>query len=434
MSKTSINRIVAREILDSRGRPTVEVDVILSDGTLGRASVPSGASTGLHEALELRDGDKRRYQGRGVTRAVAAIERRLAPALRGRDAREQAVIDRRMIALDGTSNKSRFGANAILGVSLAVCRAAALSQHLPLYRWIASLVRPSARSVSRSFDLPLPMINIISGGLHARHNLDFQDFLVMPIAARSVRRALEMTSDVYHATGELIEARGYTTLTADEGGFGPPLKSNREALDILVKAIEKAGYEPRREIAIAVDVASSHFFENGVYGLRSERAVLSAAQLTDLLAAWCKRYPIVAIEDGCAEEDWDGWKNLTQKLGRKVELIGDDLFTTNVHRLGRGIRAGVANSILVKLNQIGTLTETLEVVRVAQAAGYRTVISARSGETEDPFLADLAVGCHGGQIKIGSITRSSRLAKYNQLLRIEEELGTQARMGKLRTP
>jgi enolase len=426
MSKTTIKQITAREILDSRGRPTVEVDALLSDGTLGRASVPSGASTGIHEALELRDGDKRRYQGRGVRKAAANVHKHLASKLRGMDARDQAKIDRRMIELDGTPNKSRIGANGILGVSLAVCRAAAISQKLPLYRWIARLAGGS----TGKFTLPLPMINIISGGLHARHNLDFQDFLIMPLAASTMNRALEMTSDVYQATYELVEEMGFTTLTADEGGFGPPLKSNREALDLLTKAIEKAGYEPRKEIAIAVDVASSHFFEGGVYGLHSEKAVLKAEQLADLLADWCKRYPIISLEDGCAEEDWDGWKVLTQKLGKKVELIGDDLFTTNVKRLQRGIHDGIANSILVKLNQIGTLTETLEVVRVARKAGYRTVISARSGETEDSFLADLAVGCNGGQIKIGSITRSSRLAKYNQLLRIEEELGGKAKLWK----
>ena len=426
--KSTIQKIIAREILDSRGRPTIEVDALLSDGTLGRASVPSGASTGIHEALELRDGDKRRYQGRGVRKAMANVHKHLASKLRGMDARDQAKIDRRMIELDGTPNKSRIGANGILGVSLAVCRAAAISQELPLYRWIARLTGGTAAK----FTLPLPMINIISGGLHARHNLDFQDFLIMPLAANTMNRALEMTSDVYQATYELVEGMGFTTLTADEGGFGPPLKSNREALDLLTKAIEKAGYEPRKEIAIAVDLASSHFFEGGVYGLHSENTVLKAGQLADLLADWCKRYPIISLEDGCAEEDWDGWKVLTQKLGKKVELIGDDLFTTNVKRLQRGIRDGVANSVLVKLNQIGTLTETLEVVRVAQKAGYRTVISARSGETEDSFLADLAVGCNGGQIKIGSITRSSRLAKYNQLLRIEEELGGKAKLWKYR--
>jgi len=425
---TTIRQITAREVLDSRGRPTVEADVTLADGTLGRASVPSGASTGINEAVELRDGDKRRYQGRGVQKAVANVAKKIAPAVRGMDAREQAAIDRRMIELDGTPNKSRLGANAILAVSLAVCRAAAISQELPLHRWIAALSQ--ARSHLGTPTLPLPMINILSGGLHARHNLDFQDFLIMPVAATTMKRALEMTSDVYHATGELLASKGYTTLGADEGGYGPPLTSNREALDILTRAIEKAGYKPRKEIVIAVDVASSHFYENGLYGLSSEKRVLHAGELADLLADWCARYPIVSLEDGCAEEDWDGWKILTRKLGQEVELVGDDLFTTNVNRLQRGIREGVANSVLVKLNQIGTLTETLEVVRVARRAGYRTVISARSGETEDSFLADLAVGCHGGQIKIGSITRSSRLAKYNQLLRIEEELGKRARMWK----
>jgi enolase len=427
MSKTTIKTVLAREVLDSRGRPTVEADVILSDATLGRASVPSGASTGINEALELRDGDKRRYQGRGVRNAVGKVDRKIAPAVRGMDARDQAALDARMIELDGTANKSRLGANAILAVSLAACRAAALSQQVPLYRWIARLSTQALKHPA-TWTLPLPMINIISGGLHARHNLDFQDFLIMPLAARTMSRALEMTSDVYHATGELIASKGYTTLGADEGGFGPPLSSNREALELLTEAIVKAGYKPRREIAIAVDVASSHFHEDGVYGLNSEKRVLSAVQLADLLTDWCKRYPILSLEDGCAEDDWDGWKILTRKLSKKVELIGDDLFTTNVARLQRGIREGVANSVLVKLNQIGTLSETLEVVRVAQTAGYRTVISARSGETEDSFLADLAVGCNGGQIKIGSITRSSRLAKYNQLLRIEEELGKKARL------
>lgn len=425
MKNNRIRTICAREVLDSRGRPTVEADVQLADGTLGRASVPSGASTGINEALELRDGDTRRYQGRGVTRAVANINRRIAPKLRGHDPRDQAAIDAGMIALDGTPNKSRLGANAILAVSLATCRAAAISQHLPLYRWIqqlAGVARPT---------FPMPMINIISGGHHARHNLEFQDFLIMPVAARTMRRALEITSDVYHATGQLLEKRGLTTLGADEGGFGPPLRSNRDALTLLTDAIEKAGYRPGKDVAIALDVASSHFYQGGRYVLRSERAKLDATELADLLANWSRRYPIVSIEDGCAEEDWAGWRILTDRLAGKVQLIGDDLFTTNVHRLRRGIAEKIGNAVLVKLNQIGTLSETLEVVRVAQAAGYRTIISARSGETEDSFLADLAVGCAGGQIKIGSITRSSRLSKYNQLLRIEEELGPVTRLCRL---
>lgn len=427
--KRTIQNIRAREILDSRGRPTVEADVILADGTLGRASVPSGASTGVNEALELRDGDKRRYQGRGVLKAVHNANRFIAPALRGMDAREQAAIDQRMIAIDGTPNKSRLGANAILAVSLATCRAAAIAESLPLYRWIEHLCT-QAPGHSGTLSLPLPMINILSGGHHARHNIEFQDFLVMPLAARTMKRALEMTSNVYHATWRLIEKRGWTTLGADEGGFGPSCRNNHEALELLVKAIRRAGYKPGQDVAIAIDVASSHFFRRGRYHFRTERRTLDATGMANLLAEWCRRYPIVSIEDGCAEEDWNGWKVLTAKLGRKVELVGDDFFTTNVHRVERGIREGVANSVLVKLNQIGTLTETLEVVRVAKRAGYRTVISARSGETEDSFLADLAVGCRGGQIKIGSITRSSRLAKYNQLLRIEEELGPKSRLWK----
>jgi enolase len=416
---TAIQHIHAREIFDSRGRPTVEVEVTLADGTVGLASVPSGASTGRHEALELRDGDAKRLRGKGVLRAVQNVADSIAPHLVGQDAEDQRTIDATLIALDGTANKSWLGANALLGVSLAVARAAANAQRLPLWR---SLGGKEARV------LPLPMINILSGGLHARRNLDFQDFLILPVGAQTYSEGLEMSLAVYLATYDLLTERGLSTLKADEGGFGPALSGNRAALDLLMQAVERAGFEPGEQIAFALDVASTHFFDplDGRYPLEAEQKVCTAAELIDLLDEWRAAYPIVSIEDGLAEDDWDGWKLLTARLGKTTQLIGDDLFTTNPERLRRGIESKVGNAILVKMNQIGTLTETLEVVKLAKQAGYRTIISARSGETEDSSLADLAVATNAGQIKIGSLSQSERLAKYNQLLRIEEALGNRA--------
>ena len=419
----AIESIYGREILDSRGRPTVEVDVLLADGTLGRASVPSGASTGAHEAIERRDGDDWRHGGLGVREVIAAGLREVLPALAGVDAREQRRIDDQLVRLDGTPNKARLGANVVLGVSIACSRAAAAAQREPLYRWIGAL---AGRADSDCL-LPTPMVNILSGGLHARQNIDMQDFLVIPGAAQTYSEGLAVVCDVYRATQKLLEERGLSTLLADEGGFGPALASNEQALDLLMSAITRSGHEPGRDVLIALDVAASHFYVGGRYDLRSEGRQLDSGGITDLLAGWVARYPVVSIEDGCAEDDWVGWKLLTDRLGRDVQIVGDDLFVTSPVRLGRGIAEGVANAVLVKMNQIGTLTETLDVVAQAHRAGYRTVISARSGETEDPYLADLAVGCVGGQIKVGSVARSSRLAKWNQLLRIEQELGKAGR-------
>jgi enolase len=422
MTAPPIVRIHAREILDSRGNPTVEVEVHCQGGAWGRASVPSGASTGRHEAVELRDGDPARYGGKGVRRAVANVREVIAPRLVGLPVTEQEHIDRLLCELDGTPNKARLGANAILGVSLACARAAAAARGQPLWHY---LDRDGAAR------MPLPMVNLISGGLHAGGNLDFQDFLLLPLGARSHSEALEMTVAVYRALSGVLTAHGFEgTLVGDEGGFGPRLHSNEQAVQLAVKAIEKVGLNPGRDAALALDVASTHLYRNGAYHLKETGGrSLSAAEMTDLLRRWVGAYPILSIEDGMAEDDWDGWQVLTAALGARVQLIGDDLFVTNPDRLRRGIAAGVANSVLVKVNQIGTLTETLEVVRLARAAAYRAVISARSGETEDATLADLAVATGAGQIKIGSVARSERLAKYNQLLRIEEEMGPAARFG-----
>jgi enolase len=414
---TTIAHIHAREILDSRGRPTVEVEVRLADGSFGRASVPSGASTGRHEALELRDGEPGRYHGRGVRRAVQHVAGPIAQQLAGQDALDQAAIDAQLIALDGTADKSRLGANALLGVSLAVARAAASAAGLPLWRYLGG----AAARV-----LPLPMINIISGGLHARRNLDFQDFLIMAVGAGSYTQALEMSVAVYAATHELLTERGLTTLKADEGGFGPPLAGEGAALDLLMQAVERAGYRPGDDIAFALDVAATHFYDQQRGHYQMLGSSYDAAGMVEALDGLAQRYPIASIEDGLAEDDWQGWRSLTDRLGERVQLIGDDLFTTNPTRLMRGITSGVANAVLVKMNQIGTLSETLAVVELARRAGYRVVVSARSGETEDSCLADLAVATNAGQIKIGSLSQSERLAKYNQLLRIEEALGAQA--------
>ena len=417
-----IARVAAREVLDSRGYPTVEVDVTLETGHQGRMTVPSGASTGRFEAWELRDGDPRRFQGRGVRRAVANVQSEIAPRLVGRDALDQEGIDRLMIELDGTENKARLGANAILAVSFAVARAAAAAAGVPLYRYLADRYLPERRALR----IPVPMVNILSGGLHAGKNVDFQDFLIAPAGASTYPEGLEMISAVYWSTRRLLIEKGHIgSLVADEGGFGPLLGSNREALDILCEAIDKAGLRPGSDIVIALDVASSHFFDpgSGRYRLESEKRELDAGGMVELLDEWVRAYPIYSIEDGLAEEDWDGWRLLTEKLGSRVQLVGDDLFTTNPGRIRKGIELRAGNAVLVKMNQIGTLTETVEAVRIAGEAGFRTVISARSGETEDATLADLAVGLDGGQIKIGSLARSSRLAKYNQLLRIGEEIG-----------
>jgi enolase len=421
MSDPAIERIHAREVLDSRGNPTVEVDVICRGGARGRAIVPSGASTGKHEAKELRDGDPARYGGKGVRRAVANVHDIIAARVVGMPATEQTFIDRTMCALDGTPDKSRLGANAILGVSLACAHAAAASRGMPLWRYLDSA--DQAR-------LPLPMVNLISGGLHAGDNLDFQDFLLLPVGARSYSEALEMTSRVYRALAETLRENAFeSVLVGDEGGFGPKLRNSEQAVLLAVTAMERAGL--RKDAALAVDVAASHFFRDGRYCRQATAgAALTAGEMIEMLWSLVTVYPILSIEDGLAEDDWVGWRELTASLGQRIQLIGDDLFVTNPERLRRGIEAGVANSILVKPNQIGTLTETLEVIGLARSAGYRPVISARSGETEDGTIADLAVATGVGQIKIGSIARSERLAKYNQLLRIEEEMGTSAPFAK----
>ncbi|WP_284164185.1 phosphopyruvate hydratase [Frigidibacter sp. SD6-1] len=414
---STIIDIHAREILDSRGNPTVEVDVTLEDGTLGRAAVPSGASTGAHEAVEKRDGDKKRFLGKGVLEAVAAVNGEIAENLVGEDATEQVAIDRLMIELDGTANKGRLGANAILGVSLAVAKAAADFTAQPLYRYVGGT---SARV------LPVPMMNIINGGEHADNPIDIQEFMIMPVGAENIREAVRMGSEVFHTLKKELSAAGLSTGIGDEGGFAPNLSSTRDALDFILKAIEKAGYKPGEDMYLALDCASTEYFKGGKYEMKGEGKSLTSAENVEYLAALCGDYPIISIEDGCAEDDWDGWKMLTDKLGGKVQLVGDDLFVTNPKRLAEGIKKGVANSMLVKVNQIGTLTETLQAVEMAHRARYTNVMSHRSGETEDATIADLAVATNCGQIKTGSLARSDRLAKYNQLIRIEEMLGETA--------
>ncbi len=414
---STIIDIHAREILDSRGNPTVEVDVYLESGAMGRAAVPSGASTGAHEANERRDGDKGRYMGKGVLEAVAAVNGEIAEELVGYDATEQVGIDRTMIEMDGTPNKSRLGANAILGVSLAVAKAAAEYSSQPLYRYVGGT---SARV------LPVPMMNIINGGAHADNPIDIQEFMIMPVGAEDIREAVRMGSEVFHTLKKELSAAGHGTNVGDEGGFAPNLKSSRVALDFILKAIEKAGYKPGDDICLALDCASTEYFIEGNYVMAGEKKTLSPAKNVDYLARLVADYPIISIEDGCAEDDWEGWKLLTDKLGKKVQLVGDDLFVTNPRRLAEGIKKGVANSMLVKVNQIGTLTETLQAVDMAHRAGYTNVMSHRSGETEDSTIADLAVATNCGQIKTGSLSRSDRMAKYNQLIRIEELLGETA--------
>ncbi|MGO4908936.1 phosphopyruvate hydratase [Pseudorhodobacter sp. W20_MBD10_FR17] len=414
---STIVDIHAREILDSRGNPTVEVDVYLESGVMGRAAVPSGASTGAHEAVEKRDGDKSRYMGKGVLEAVAAVNGELAEELVGYDAMEQVGIDRTMIELDGTPNKARLGANAILGVSLAVAKAAAEVSGQPLFRYVGGT---SARM------LPVPMMNIINGGEHADNPIDIQEFMIMPVAAENIRDAVRMGSEVFHTLKKELSNAGLSTGIGDEGGFAPNLSSTRDALDFILKSIEKAGYRPGEDMFLALDCASTEYFKGGKYEMKGEGKSLTSAENVDYLAALCDAYPIISIEDGMAEDDWAGWKLLTEKLGNKIQLVGDDLFVTNPARLAEGIAQGCANSMLVKVNQIGTLTETLAAVEMAHRAGFTNVMSHRSGETEDATIADLAVATNCGQIKTGSLARSDRLAKYNQLIRIEEMLGETA--------
>lgn len=417
-SNSSISSISGREILDSRGNPTVEVDVVLRDGHRGRAAVPSGASTGEHEAVELRDGDESRYLGNGVLKAVAAIRDELAPALEGVNASDQTLIDDRMIDLDGTDNKGRLGANAILGVSLAVAKAAASSGGLPLYQYLGG---PSARC------LPVPMMNILNGGAHSDNNVDLQEFMIMPVGAPSFCEALRMGAEVFHRLKAVLKEKGLSTAVGDEGGFAPDLGSNEEALEAIVAAVGIAGYEPGSDIVIALDPASSELYEDGRYTFHwSGGKSRTSAEMISFYSDLVERYPVRSIEDGLAEDDWDGWVQLTQELSDRVQLVGDDLFVTNTDRLRRGIEAGVGNSILIKVNQIGTLTETLAAIDLAHRAGYTAVISHRSGETEDTTIADIAVAVNAGQIKTGSTSRTDRVAKYNQLIRIEEELGSQA--------
>jgi enolase len=416
-SGTDIAEIKAREILDSRGNPTIEVDVRLASGAMGRAAVPSGASTGVHEALELRDGDAKRYGGKGVLKAVGNVNTKIAMALRGFDATRQSELDAKLIELDGTDNKKNLGANAMLGVSLAAAHAGAASKNLPLYRYL----NPDAHL------MPVPMMNVLNGGSHADSSVDMQEFMIVPVGAPSMADAVRMGAEVFHSLASVLKKLGESTNVGDEGGFAPNLKSNQEPIEVILEAISKAGYKPGVDVAIALDPASSEFFDNGKYVFaRSDKKARTSAEMVKFYADWTSRYPIVSIEDGLSEDDWTGWKILTTELGSKVQLVGDDLFVTNTKRLARGIKEGIANSILIKVNQIGTLTETLGAIEMAREAGYASVISHRSGETEDTTIADLAVATGAGQIKTGSMSRSERTAKYNRLLRIAEELGSRA--------
>jgi enolase len=410
-----IQKIKAREVLDSRGNPTIEVECGLENGIIARAIVPSGASTGEHEALELRDGDKKRYLGKGVLKAAANVNTVIAPVIVGQDATLQSHIDQLMLTKDGTKNKSKLGANAMLGVSMAVARAAAQAHHLPLYRYIGGL---------NASVLPVPMMNIVNGGAHADNNVDLQEFMIMPVGAATLPEAIRMGAEVFHHLKKILHDSGHGTAVGDEGGFAPNLKSNQEAIELILKAIESAGYKPGDQIALALDAASSEFYDkSGKYVFKkSDKSVKSADDMVKLYADWVSKYPIVSIEDGLAEDDWDGWQLLTKELGRKTQLVGDDLFVTNTERLARGMGMGVGNAILIKVNQIGTLTETLDAINMARKASYGIVISHRSGESEDTFIADLAVATNAGQIKTGSLSRTDRVAKYNQLLRINEEL------------
>jgi enolase len=412
-----ISRIQGREILDSRGNPTVEADVVLSDGSFGRAAVPSGASTGSHEAVELRDGEKGRYLGKGTRKAVASVNGPIAAALKGKSAGDQAAVDKVMIELDGTPNKGKLGANAILAVSLAVAKAEAVSRKLPLYRYLGG---------DNATILPVPMMNVLNGGAHADTSVDIQEFMLVPVGASRFSDGLRMGAEIFHALKSVLKAKKLNTAVGDEGGFAPSLPANEEALGLLMTAIEQAGYKPGQDILLALDVASTEMFKDGKYVMKGEGVTRDAAQLIEFYGKMRDKYPLISIEDGCAEDDWAGWKKLTDTLGKKLQLVGDDLFVTNPIRLKKGIAEGIGNSILVKVNQIGSLTETLDAVRTAQAAGYTAVMSHRSGETEDATIADLAVATGCGQIKTGSASRTDRIAKYNQLLRIEEELGSKA--------
>ena len=415
---TEIVAIRAREVLDSRGNPTVEADVILESGALGRAIVPSGASTGEHEAVELRDGDKSHFGGKGVLQAVENVETVIAPELEGMDALNQRLIDQTMIALDGTPNKSKLGANAILSVSMAASRAVAQTLEIPLYRYLGGI---------NASILPTPMLNVLNGGAHADSNVDFQEFMIMPVGAENFAEALRMCAETFHTLKKVLKDRGYNTSVGDEGGFAPSLKSNVEAVEVLLEAISKAGYAPGNDIAISLDPASSEMYQDGKYVFfKSDKSKKSSEEMVKLYADWVRQYPIVNLEDGLAQDDWEGWVILTKELGSKIQLVGDDIFVTNTERLARGIEEGVANSILIKLNQIGTVTETIRAIELARRHGYTSVVSHRSGETEDAFIADFTVGMGTGQIKTGSASRSDRIAKYNQLLRIEEELGSAA--------
>ena len=416
-----IVKIIGREILDSRGNPTVEADVHLADGSMGRAAVPSGASTGEHEAVELRDGDKKRYLGKGTRTAVKNIHEEIAPAIAGMDAAEQSAIDRKMIETDGTPNKGRLGANALLAVSMAVARAEAVSQATPLYRYLGGV---------QANLLPVPMMNILNGGAHADNSVDPQEFMISPYGAPTFSEALRWGAEVFHTLKGVLKSRGYSTSVGDEGGFAPNLKSNEEALEVVLEAIQKAGYKPGEQIGIALDPAASEFYDakkKKYVFKKSDKSERTSAEMVEFWSKWVEQYPIISIEDGMAEDDWDGWKAMTDALGKKIQLVGDDLFVTNTERLAQGIEKGIANSILIKVNQIGTLTETLEAMRMATNAGYTSMVSHRSGETEDAFIADLAVATSAGQIKTGSASRTDRIAKYNQLLRIEEELGAGAK-------
>jgi enolase len=416
-----IEIIIAREILDSRGNPTVEVEVGLSDGAFGRAAVPSGASTGIHEALELRDKGKKRYLGKGVEKAVQNVKHLMGPALMGMDATDQRLIDKTLIELDGTSNKGKLGANAILGVSLAVARAAADSVFLPLYRYIGG---------ADACRLPMPMMNILNGGLHAANNVDLQEFMIMPIGGKTFKEALRIGAEVFHGLAGVLKDKGFSTAVGDEGGFAPDLKSNEQAVEMILAGIKKAGYRPGKEVVLALDPASASFYQKGKYVFfKSDQSKRSGPQMIDFYADWVKRFPIFSIEDGLDENDWKNWKKMTAKLGDRIQIVGDDLFVTNTERIARGIKEKSANAVLIKLNQIGTLTETLEAIRMAHRAGWNAVISHRSGETEDTFIADLAVATGTGQIKTGSLCRSERVCKYNQLLRIEDDLGDSAEFG-----
>jgi enolase len=413
-----IESVHAREILDSRGNPTVEVEIVLDDGAFGRAAVPSGASTGVHEALELRDGDKTRYGGKGTLKAVEHVNNEIAEELFGMDALDQAAVDQAMLALDGTPNKSKFGANALLGVSLAVARAAAESAGLPLYRYLGGVPAKV---------LPVPMFNILNGGVHANwQGTDLQEFMIAPVGAPNFREALRWGSEVYQALKGVLKAEGYTTGVGDEGGFAPALKKNSDAVELILKAIEKAGYKPGDQVAIALDPASSGFYEDGFYNLRTEKRKVTSAEMVQMYADWVAKYPIVVLEDGLAEDDWDGWKLLNQTLGGKIELVGDDLFVTNVERIARGIQENAANAVLIKLNQIGTLSETIAAIEMAYKANWGAMVSHRSGETVDSFIADLTVAMRTGHLKTGAPCRGERVEKYNQLMRIEEELGDAA--------